>query len=298
MMHSNVAVRRVWLLVALVWSGLALPQELAAQWVNAPGTGWAHASITHHETDRRFGFDGTTESLFDEEARSITTSLNLTAALGVVRGVDVWGQVLAHRLVFRDAVETRRSTGLSDPRLFVRIGPEMVGWNPPVPVAVRGGVKFPVGDFPVDAEIIPLSEGQRDWELLLELGQSLHPYPLYLMGWGGYRWRETNTEIDRKPGDEWFAHGALGGTLFDRLEWKVAIDAFWGRPPERQLNSGITLTLDNDRRRLVQLMPQIGWSIGPGTLEVQGRIPVSGHNMPAGPSFGVGYLLDWSEPLW
>ncbi|PEN07983.1 hypothetical protein CRI93_05940 [Longimonas halophila] len=75
---------------------------------------WGRNRATHHETGCHFGFDGTTEPLFDEDARSITTSVNVTAALGVVCGVDVWGQVLAHRLVFRNAVGTRRSTGLSD----------------------------------------------------------------------------------------------------------------------------------------------------------------------------------------
>ncbi len=53
--------------------------------------------------------------------------------------------------------------------------------------------------------------GLGDWELLVELGHSFYPAPVYVMGWAGYRWRETNEAIARKPGDERLIHGAVGG---------------------------------------------------------------------------------------
>ena len=209
-------------------------------------------------------------------------------------GLDAWVQVPFHRLQFDDVVRERTSTGIGDPRIFLRVGPSALGVDPGFPLAVRGGVKFPVDDFPVDAEIIPLTEGQRDWELLVELGHSFYPAPIYVMGWVGYRWRETNATIARKPGDERLVYAAAGGG-FGRLTWKLAVDGLFGEPPER---TRFGITLENDTRRLVQLLPTIGWPVGPGTVELGGRLPVSGRNLPAGPALTLGYFVDWNNPLW
>ena len=186
-----------------------------AQWVERPGTGWVQVQAVYHRTNTRFGPEGSIEPLFNEGSRSITTSVFLTTAIGLVPGLDAWAQLPAHRLQFNDVVRDRTSTGLGDPRLFLRASLQAFGLDLRVPIAVRGGVKLPVGDFPIDAEVIPLSEGQRDWELLVELGHSFYPAPVYVMGWAGYRWRETNEAIARKPGDEWLAYVAAGGTVRD-----------------------------------------------------------------------------------
>ncbi len=273
---------------------LLLPSLARGQWVQAPGTGWIDLSLAHHATDTRFDENGTIEPLFNKDSRSVTTSAFLTGALGLVRGIDVWAQLPVHRLQFDDAVRERTSTGLGDPRVFVRIGPELFGIDQsPVPVALRGGVKLSVGDFPVDAEIIPLTEGQRDWELLLELGHSFHPLPVYAMGWIGYRWRTTNTAIRRKPGDERLIYAAVGGT-WRQFTWEFAVDGLFGRPPTRTLPSGVELALENDTRELLQLLPTIGWRAGPGTIELGGRLPVHGQNLPAGPALTLGYFTAFS----
>ena len=70
-----------------------------------------------------------------------------------------------------------------DPRIFLRAGSSLFGVNElPVAVALRGGVKLTTGAFENDAETISLSQGQRDWSLLLEVGKSLHPLPMYVSG--------------------------------------------------------------------------------------------------------------------
>jgi len=280
-----------WLIVLLG------PLPVGAQWVETPGTGWVQLRTIYHRTDIRFGPDGTIEPLFNEDSRSITTSVFLTAAIGLVPGVDAWAQLPAHRLQFNDVVRDRTSTGLGDPRFFLRATPRLVGLDLGIPVAVRGGVKLPVGDFPVDAEVIPLTEGQRDWELLVELGHSFYPAPVYVMGWAGYRWRETNDAIARKPGDERLVHVAAGGTA-GAFSWKVAVDGLFGRPPVRRLASGLAIELEQDVRRLVQVLPTIGWRVGPGTVELGARIPVDGRNLPAGPALTLGYFVQWDRPFW
>jgi hypothetical protein len=151
-----------------------------------------------------------------------------------------------------------------------------------------------VGDFRLDAEQISLSEGQRDWELLLEVGKSLHPWPAYVMAWAGYRWREVNDEVEKKPGDERLFYAAAGGSV-GRFRWKLAVDGQFGRAPVR---TDFDLKLEQDRQALLQLIPTVGWSVGPGAVEAGVRVPLHGRNLPAGPVFTLGYFLTWDDPPW
>lgn len=270
--------------------GMLLPSEGRAQWIEEPGRGWAQVTIYHHDSRKRFDPTGSVEPLFNAGGRSITTSFFLTAVVGIVRGVDVWVQAPYNRLEFNDVVDERLSVGIGDPKLHLRLGPALFGVRAPFPVALRGGVKLPLGEFTRDAEIIPLSEGQTDWELMLELGHSFYPAPVYAMAWAGYRWRTYNDEIDRKPGDERFAFAAVGGRLRS-FEWKLAVEGLSGLAPRRRLASGQELILELDRRELFQLLPSIGRRVGPGAFEIGGRFPVAGRNLPAGPAVFVGYFM-------
>lgn len=83
---------------------------------------------------------------------------------------------------------------------------------------------------------------------------------------------------------------AAGGSV-DRFQWKLAVDGQIGRPP---LRTDFNLTLERDRRELVQLIPIVGW----GTIEAGVRVPLHGRNLPSGPVFTLGYFLTWDEPLW
>jgi hypothetical protein len=282
-----------WLLVVSVVGGLlAVPSR--AQWIEPPGTGWANLTVSHQDTRNRFDENGTVESFFNEDARAITTTVRFSGALGLWRGLDAWVDVPFHRLAFNDVTQDRLTTGIADPRLFLRAGPALVGLDLPVAVALRGGVKFPVGEFQIDAEEISLSEGQRDWELILEVGKSFHPWPVYAMVWGGYRWREVNDATQRKPGDERLLYAAVGGSM-GRMQWKVALDGEFGRAPVRR---DFNLKLERDRRELLQLLPTVGWKVGPGAIEAGVRVPLHGRNLPAGTAVTVGYFLSWDDPIW
>lgn len=262
-------------------------QEAYGQWIEAPGSGWVQADLYHQDTRRLFGSEGDTQPIF-ADGHAVTTSLYVTAAAGLVVGLDAWAQLPFHRLVFEDAAARRERAGIGDPRFFLRAGPSLVGVQSPVPVALRVGVKLPGGDFPVDAEVIPLGEGQRDWELLLEIGHAFGRRPLYAGGWVGYRWRETNEETARDPGDERFAYAAIGGRLVRDFTWKLAVEGWASQTPEIQ---GIPVS--SARREMLQVLPRLGWTVGPGVLEVGGRLPLLGRNLPAGPSFSAGYFFSF-----
>ncbi len=261
----------------------ALP--VSGQWINEPGTGWLQVALYHHDTRQQFGPQRDLRD-FPEEGHAVTTSVSVTASYGIVRGLDTWVQLPVHRLRFDDFLAERTSVGLGDPLIHLRIGPEAFGIST-IPVALRAGIKLPGGDFPVDAEIIPLGEGQRDYELMLELGHSFWPAPIYAAGWVGYRWREENREAARKPGNEWFAYASLGGS-YKGFVWKVAMEAIRGGAWE-----ALGITLPTARRQLFQITPSVGRRLGPGAFEVGGRFPIAGQNYPAGAAFTAGYFTSF-----
>ncbi len=252
-----------------------------------PGTGWAQVSGFRQVSNGFFGPTGDRQP-FLADGRVRTHSAFFTAAVGVVRGVDVWGQLPVHDLRYSDQTGGRHRLGLGDPRFSVRLSPRVVGIDG-LPLAVRAGVKLPGSRFPVDATVIPLSEGQRDWELSLESGAALGPgdAPLYVLGWVGVRWRETNEQTDRKPGDELFGHAAVGGA-WRAFRLELGAEALLGRAP-RQLG----LELPAGRRRLLQLQPTVGYHVGRSTVEVTLLLPLAGRNLPTGTAGSVGYRFSW-----
>ena len=272
-------------LATLLTLAPVLAPPAPSQWVNAPGEGWIEVSVFHHDTDEEFRSTGEVEPFF-ADGRMIATSVYVNGTLGLVPGLDARVQAPVHRFEFDDAGGERTKTGLGDVRGWLRVGPRVLGAADPLPVriALRGGVKLPGSDFPVDAEVIPLTEGQRDWELVLEVGRSLHPLPLYVKGWAGQRWRERNEEILWNPGNETFVFLAAGGTA-GRLSWEVAGEGLWGDPPVKE-----GIRLESEQRKMIQLLPKVGVATGLGDARLQlgARVPLDGRNLPAGPSLRVG----------
>ena len=174
--------------------------------------------------------------------------------------------------------------GPGDVRLYVRFDPLLL-WGIGLPVALRGGVKIPVGDFDVGSSVIPLGDGQRDWELMLEAGHSFYPAPLYVAGWAGYRWREPREDGLVDFGDERFFYIAAGGTA-DIVGFKVSIEGWYGGTP---VFNGVLA--EGAERDMLRLSPSLLFGMGPGQLEVGGRFPLSGRNLPAGADLVAGYFL-------
>ena len=281
----------------------ALPRGLAAQAVcSAPhssptlttsgairalpsGSGWVQLSLYRRRSVEFFDPGGDSRR-FLADSEFLTRSAFLTGAVGLVPGVELWAQVPVHSLSVAGIGGGSRSTGVGDIRLAFRLS-ATEALN--IPVAVRIGGKIPGSNFPVDSNILPLTEGQRDWEIGVEAGGSLEGLPIYLVGWAGYRWREENREAARDPGDERFAHMAVGGSV-GNLAWELAAEGLWGRVPHAQ-----GFRLPADRRRLFQLLPTVGWSMGPGRLDVTSLIPVAGRNLPGGVGMSVGYRASWGS---
>lgn len=250
----------------------------------APGSGWVQLSGYAQNATESFNPVGTRQR-FVAGSEFRTRSAFVTAAAGVARGLELWAQIPLHRLTVEGPAGASRGNGVGDVRFAARISADIFGSS--LPIALRGGVKVPGSDFPVDARLLPLSEGQTDIELSLESGRSLDPLPIYVVGWLGYRWRSENATAAREPGNEWFAHGAVGGGL-GRFNWEVGTDLLRGEPPIAQ-----GFTLDNEGRRLVLLVPTLGYAVGPGRLEATLQSPLSGRNLPAATGLSIGYRALW-----
>ena len=283
------ALRQAHLRIALplLLAPLLFPTGGHAQWLSPPGEGWIDVKAIYHDTDETFDHTGDRRTIF-ADGRAITRSLFLTGTVGVRKGVDVWVQAPFHRLRFNDAGGERASAGLGDPRGFVRVGPALFSL-PDWPVALRGGVKLNGGSFDVDAEVIPLGEGQRDWEILLELGRSFHPLPLWTMGWIGHRWRLPNVDARREPGDELFWWWTVGGEL-GPVGWKASVEGLSGGAWTIE-----GLQISQARRHLHQVFVDLDYPVGPGRLSLGIRTPIRGRNLPAGTAFTSGYFFRWGE---
>jgi hypothetical protein len=265
---------------------MPLPEPIAGQWVEAPGNGWVASSLYYLDTRERYDIQSEKTPLF-AEGHAVATSIFVTAAIGIWSGIDAWIEMPFHRLQFDDITADRTKTGIGDPKAWVRVAPlSYFGFG--FPLAIRGGVKLPAGDFPVDAEIIPLGEGQRDWELIAEVGHSFYPRSLYALAWLGYRWREINQEIERDYGNEVFFLAQVGGQV-GKLGYKVIAEGWDGDTP---VIEGIPT--ENSSREYLQVTPSLLYPIGPGQFELGARIPLAGKNLPAGEALVLGYFWNWS----
>lgn len=250
------------------------------------GAGWLQVTGYHAQSTEFFGPDGQTRP-FLSSGRTRTSSIFLTAAGGVTRGVELWVQVPIHRIGFSDETGDLNRIGIGDPRVSARVGGALFGLDN-LPVSFRAGLKLPGSEFPVEPDVLPISEGQTDIEAVLEAGRVLPGrYPLHVVGWAGYRWRMRNDERARKPGNERFARLGVGGPL-GSLRWDLAAEGLWGEAPEQQ-----GFILQGARRRLIQVLPTLGWRLGGMELEATGRLSVAGRNLPSGPSVSAGFLLPW-----
>lgn len=225
---------------------------------------------------------------FFADGHAISTSLFFTLAAGLLPGVDGWLQVPYHRLEYNDARDDRLRSGIGDTNIYLRVAP-LHYFGSDFPLAVRGGVKVSVGDFAVDSEVIPLGDGQTDWEIMTELGHSFYPFPAYVNGWVGYRWREPNEEAQRDFADEGFFlaqaggnYGALGLQLVFEGMTSVTTPVIEG------------ILLPNAERSMLQVTPKISYGVGPGVMSLGARVPLDGKNLPAGTSVVVGYFTNWS----
>jgi hypothetical protein len=170
--------------------------------------------------------------------------------------------------------EGRTASGWSDLRLLAKL--RLL--SQPLVFSIKGGVKLPTGKFINEDGLIPVGQGQWDFDLSADISRSLWPLPLYTNIEIGYRIRTINKEVDLDPGDEWFFTGELGYQPFKRLFLVGKIEALRGK-------EGATFGFRNPSlvNRVTYLSPTLVYKLNNDTaVEIGQRHTINGKNFAAG----------------
>ncbi len=273
--------RRAALGLALL--NLAVPPDRAwaGAWVQPARRTWAQISLFHQETTERYFLTGERIPYFFD-GRNRTSGLFLDLRHGVSDRFELSAQLPVYRLEFDDLADRRQSTGLADLRLAGR-------WNllrkGSTVATVGAALKFPTGEFVNDAEVVPVGEGQYDFDFTAEAGHSFWPRAAYVTVLAGYRLRGTNRKNGISPGDEFFWSVEGGHRIVSRLSVKGVARGLHGRR-----SSSFGLEISTLKREAVYVQPGLVWDIGRERgLELSLPFTVKGRNWPAGLAVGVSF---------
>ena len=270
--RSSPTLPAAWLLAALC---LAAPAKATAQWAQgAPGKLWVKSAVFVQKTDERYDALGDRVPWFasgESNSRAVFTDI----IVGLRRDLDLWVQIPYFDLRFEDVANDLRSTGIGDVRAWLRWQFASIG-NGSTPLALRVGAKAPIGADSPDAFVIPLGEGQWDFEAFGEIGHSFWPLPVYAELWLGYRARLENSKKVFDPGGEYVFLAEAGVNPTSGILLKATIDGFRAR----RLRADRVLTANKRRITTLQLAGAV--QVGPVWPEVGVRIPVAGQDFPAG----------------
>lgn len=270
------------------------PGSVSGQGVGSlfPGQGWIQASVFSLNTDEQFGINGVEEAYINSGRLELQSFL-LTGAVGLVIGLEVWAQGAVHSLEFRDAGGSLARKGLGDVRVWLRAGPSLFGVNEadlPLWLGLRAGVKLPGSEFPIDRTVLPLTEGQKDAEIALEVGRVFGHDRFAVQAWAGYRWRGKNELVDVTPGNEWFGYASAAAAI-GPVQARLSVQALEGSPYET-----FGIRLPTSRREMFGVFATLATGLGPGSVEVGAQLPVAGRNLPTGTAFTLAYIIGFGAP--
>ena len=225
---------------------------------------------------------------YRENGRYRSTAFFFDFFYGITDRLDAGIQVPFFRQTFENVGfrPPNTSSGFSDIRLFTKFN----ALQKPFVGTIKLGIKVPTGKFENQDGIIPVGEGQWDFDFIAQLGRSFWPLPLYTNLDIGYRLRLKNDTISRDPGDEWCFNAEIGYQPTDKLLLALKVEGIRGNP-SRVFN----IALPRDVKRITYLSPTL--VIGPYRnfhFEPTLRISVAGQNFPAGPILGMG--ISYSAP--
>lgn len=209
-------------------------------------------------------------------------ALFLDLFYGVTNRFDIGIQIPFFRQTFENVGfrPANTASGFSDIRLFTKFN---LIENPFVG-SIKFGAKAPTGKFENQDGIIPVGEGQWDFDFIAQLGRSFWPLPIYTNLDIGYRLRLKNDTISRDPGNEWFYHAEVGYHPIDKLLIALKVEGIRGNP-SRVFN----IELPRDIKQITYISPTL--LVGPYqnlNIETSLRISAGGRNFPAGQMWVLG----------
>jgi hypothetical protein len=253
----------------------------AGAWTQPKGTNWLKIGFMYQDTTERYFLNKERIPYFFD-GRNRTRALLFEYVRGVTDRLDVKVQLPVFDVSFDDLSDERQSTGLGDFRIESRYN--LV--RDPLVFTVGGTIKFPTGEFINDAEIVPVGEGQYDFDVFGEVGRSLWPINAYVTGKLGYRFRTENQETGVAFGDEIVWRAEFGYRFSPRLSSKVLFRGLHGFEA-----TSFGLTIDTLRRQIVYIEPGVLLNLTPRhSIEVTVPVSLGGRNWPAGPVFNISFI--------
>lgn len=273
------------LLVGLALLGAAADAGAGA-WTLPRGQFWGKLTYFQQRTQEwyvgkgRFGAPGT-RARYDLDGQYESRAIFFEGLYGVTDRLDLGLQIPYFDQSFANAAfaKPRTATGLSDLRALVKF--RLLA--KPLVLALKAGVKMPTGAFKNEDGLIPVGEGQWDFDLVGQVGRSFWPRPLYGNLDLGYRVRTRNERIDRDPGDEWFLNAELGYQLARPLMLLGKCEVLRSRP------AVVFGGIEAEIKRIAYLTPALLYAVGQRTvIEVAMRFSLHGRNFPAGRQLVLG----------
>ncbi|GAB4333215.1 MAG: hypothetical protein Kow0037_11430 [Calditrichia bacterium] len=214
---------------------LGTANSFAGAWPQEKGRLFLKLSATYLDAEREFTFNGIRKPILaDFEVYKDVHYLEKTASLyleyGWLTNMTFWGQLnwkastsrrteVSNYFGERELQNTQ--TGLGD----LWSGLQLNLFNGKYGVALRGGVKFPLGYVTASESEAPvLGNGEREGEVKIILGRSFFPYPLYFSGGTGYRWRSGSLAA------ELLGEAEMGLTIH-KLFFKIYLEMVKSRGP-------------------------------------------------------------------
>ena len=274
-----------YLLVGLILLGAAANVSAGA-WTLPRGQLWGKLTYFQQHTEEwyvgkgRFGAPGT-RARYDFDGQYESRAVFFEGLYGVTDRLDLGLQVPYFDQSFANIAfaEPRTDTGLSDIRALAKL--RLL--SKPLVLALKTGVKVPTGEFKNEDGLIPVGEGQWDFDFVGQVGRSFWPLPLYGNIDLGYRVRTRNEQIDRDPGDEWFLNAEVGYQLVRQLMLVGKCEVLRSHP------AIVFGSIEAEIKRITYLTPALLYTIGQRTMiEAAVRFSLNGRNFPAGRQFVLG----------
>ncbi|MBT7164046.1 MAG: hypothetical protein HN904_14790 [Victivallales bacterium] len=181
-----------------------------------------------------------------------STAFFMEGYYGLTDAVDVGLQMPWFDQSFDDdtRIDSPAESGFSDLRIFAR-------WQVlrrPFLLTLKGGAKIPTAEFRNEDGLIPVGEGQWDYDIVLQMGRSFWPIPAYANIDLGYRVRTENESILRDPGDEWLVTAEAGYNLLPSLLLTMKYEGLYSK-------AGKSFGLRNESltKRFTYLSPSMSW---------------------------------------
>ena len=266
----------------------------AGAWLQKPGGYYVKLFASYLYTEEEYdsegnlipirsGVPGVTNGSFEEIAVTAYVEYGISDKFTLIGTVPYklltssWTEIGSNFQVQRDIEAT--SGGLTDMRLGGRYPLKTSGF----PISLESLIKFPLGYDPSPdlEQVPPLGSGKVDLGIALVSGVSLWPFPGYVTGFGGYRFRGGLA-------DELFFNLEAGAGVW-RVFGKVALDGIFSTEAPEDLGTSTTLTVNNED--VLKIMGELNYSISDHwALSAEAFHVLEGRNTVSGTTWAGGIV--------